>query len=280
MPSGRSWQRASPAGRNHAPPAEFVPMLEGLTPLLLAWVVVVVILSALVQGAIGFGFPFVATPLIAIATDIRTAVVLVVVPTLVLNFINLAASGPLRPALRRFWMMPLYASAGAFVGTWLFVAFPQVPYALLLALIVLVYLNVDRVARGEWPRVRRHERAIGVLAGAAAGLFEGTVNVAGPPLIIYYLALGLAPSMFVQGLNICFIVGKSVQFSVLATRGGVPVADWLATLPLAAVGAGVFFGGLYLRNRIDAATFRSWVKRALFVIALVLLAQHAHSLVR
>jgi uncharacterized protein len=253
--------------------------LEALSSGLIAWVICVVVLSALVQGAIGFGFPFVATPLIAIPTDIRTAVILVVLPTLVLNFVNLAVSGPLRPVLRRFWMMPLYAIAGAFAGTWLFVTVPEIPYALLLALITLVYLNLDRVVRGEWPLVHRGERTFGAVAGTAAGVFEGTVNVAGPPLIIYYLALGLTPSMFVQGLNICFIVGKTVQFSVLATRGGVPASEWIATLPLAAIGAGVFFIGLRIRHRIDAETYRLWVKRALFMIALVLLGQHVYSLI-
>jgi uncharacterized membrane protein YfcA len=38
------------------------------------------------------------------------------------------------------------------------------------------------------------------------------------------------------------------------------------------------FVGVRIRNRIDAATFRLWVKRALFVIALVLLGQYAYSL--
>jgi hypothetical protein len=33
-----------------------------------------------------------------------------------------------------------------------------------------------------------------------------------------------------------------------------------------------------IRNRIDAATFRLWVKRALFAIALVLLGQYVYSL--
>jgi len=254
--------------------------LESLPLALLAWVVCAIVLAGLVQGAIGFGFPFVATPLIAMTADMRTAVIMVVLPTLVLNFVNLASSGPLRPALRRFWMMPLYAIVGAFSGTWLFVTVPDAPYALFLALITFAYLNFDRLSHDAWPRVVKHERAFGVLAGGAAGVFEGTVNVAGPPLIIYYLALGLAPSMLVQSLNICFAVGKVVQFSVLTTRGGVTGAEWLATVPLVAIGVAAFFVGLRIRNRIDAPTYRRWVKRALFVIALVLLAQQGWALLR
>jgi hypothetical protein len=56
------------------------------------------------------------------------------------------------------------------------------------------------------------------------------------------------------------------------------MTEWIATLPLAAIGAAVFFVGLRIRHRIDAATYRLWVKRALFVIALVLLGQYAYSL--
>lgn len=251
--------------------------VDTLSAGLLVWVVCAAVLAGLVQGAIGFGFPFVATPLIAMASDMHTTVVLIVLPTLALNFLNLASSGPLLPALRRFWMMPLYAMAGASLGTWLFVTIPDAPYALFLALITFIYLNFDRLLHGAWPRVVKHERAFGVLAGGAAGVFEGTVNVAGPPLIIYYLALGLAPAMMVQSLTLCFVVGKLMQFSVLSARGGVTMEAWTATLPLVAVSVAAFFIGLRARNRIDAPTYRLWVKRALFVIATVLLVQSGYS---
>ena len=252
---------------------------ESLSLLLLAWLVFVILFAGLIQGALGFGFPFVATPLVAMASDMRTAVITIVVPTLAVIVVNLAKSGPLLPVLKRFWMMPVYAAAGSAVGTWLFVVAPGMPYSLLLALITLAYLNLDRLGLGELPVVRQHERAFAPVSGFAAGVFEGTANVAAPPLIIFYLALGLAPAVLVQALNICFFVGKATQFAVLATRGGITAAQWLATLPLAAIAVAAFFGGLRIRHRIDARTFRLWVKRALFVIALVLLAQYAYSLI-
>lgn len=248
--------------------------LESLTPVLLAWVICVILFAGVIQGTLGFGFPFVATPLLAMTSDIRTAIIMTLLPTLAVTVANTIKSGPLRPVLKRFWPMPLYAFAGSAAGTSLFVAAPQVPYSLILALLTLVYLNFDRLGLGQWPPVRRHERAFAPLAGSAAGIFEGTVNVAAPPLIIYYLALGLAPAMLVQGLNICFLVGKTTQFAVLTTRGGVTAGEWLATLPLAAIGVAAFFVGLRIRHRIDARTFRVWIKYALFAIALVLLGQY------
>jgi len=250
--------------------------LESFSPGILLWIAAAIALAGLVHGALGFGFPFVATPLVAMAVDMRTAVITVLLPTVGTILVTMATSGPLRPVLARFWMMPLYAMLGAFAGTSIFLAAPHAPYTLLLALIIIVYLNLDRLARGDWPLIRRHERAFAALAGVTGGIFEGTANVAAPPLIIFYLALGLAPSTLVQGLGICFLVGKATQFVVLSARGGVSAAEWIATLPFAVIGMATFFAGLRIRSRIDAQTFRVWVQRALLAIALALLVQYLY----
>ena len=245
---------------------------------LLAWVACVVLIAGLLQGALGFGFPFVATPLIALMSDMRTAVVLVLLPTLATICVALFTSGPLRATLARFWMMPLYMILGSAAGTWVFVSAPDAPYTLVMALLTLFYLSLDRLGRAEWAVVKRNERAFAPLSGLTAGIFEGTANVAAPPLIILYLSLSLTPTMLVQALNICFLAGKTTQFTVLTLRGGVGMDEWLATLPLVAIGVAGSFAGVRIRNRIDAATFRLWVKRALFAIALVLLGQYVYSL--
>ncbi len=253
-------------------------MIESLSPLLLAWVVCVVLVAGLLQGALGFGFPFVATPLIALVSDMRTAIILVLLPTLATICVALFTSGPLRATLARFWMMPLYMILGSAAGTWVFVSAPDAPYTLVLALLTLFYLSLDRLGRTEWAVVKQNERAFAPLSGLTAGVFEGTANVAAPPLIILYLSLSLTPVMLVQALNICFLVGKTTQFTVLTLHGGVGMGEWLATLPLVAAGVAGSFVGVRIRNRIDAATFRIWVKRALFVIALVLLGQYGYPL--
>ena len=253
-------------------------LMDTLSPALLAWLVCVVLAAGFIQGALGFGFPFVATPLIALAADMRTAIITVLLPTVATICVALFASGPLRATLARFWMMPLFMILGAAAGTWVFVSAPDAPYTLVLALLTLFYLNLDRLGRTEWPLVRGHERAFAPLSGLTAGFFEGTANVAAPPLIIFYLSLGLTPVMLVQALNICFLVGKTTQFTVLSTRGGIGMDVWLATLPFVAIGVAGSLIGVRVRNRIDAQTFRVWVKRALFAIALVLIAQYAGSL--
>jgi uncharacterized membrane protein YfcA len=251
--------------------------LESLSAPLLVWIALVILVSGVLQGALGLGFPTVATPLIALVTDIRTAVVVVLLPCIATVVIAAVKGVPLRRVLAEFWMMPLYMLLGAGIGTRLFIAYPAFPYTLLLAAVIIVYLNLDRLGRSEWPPIRRHRHFFGFLFGLLAGLSEGTANVAAPPLIIYYLAIGVQPTMLVQALNICFLAGKSAQFATLATVGGVPAAQWLATLPLAAVAAVGALYGVRIRSRIDASTYKMWVKSALFAIAIILCAQYAYS---
>ena len=251
--------------------------LESLSASVLVWIALVILVSGVLQGALGLGFPTVATPLIALVTDIRTAVVVVLLPCIATVVIAAVKGVPLRRVLAEFWMMPLYMLLGAGVGTRLFIAYPAFPYTLLLAAVIIVYLNLDRLGRSEWPPIRRHRHLFGFVFGVLAGLCEGTANVAAPPLIIYYLAIGVQPTMLVQALNICFVAGKSTQFATLATAGGVPAAQWLATLPLAAVAAAGALYGVRIRARIDASTYKMWVKGALFAIAIILCAQYAYS---
>ncbi len=255
-----------------------MPGFESFPLAIVLWIFVVIALAGLIQGALGFGFPFIATPLVAMVADMRTAVITVLLPTLATCVVTLLTSGALRAVLARFWMMPIFTFVGALAGTWLFISAPDAPYSLLLALIIIVYLNLDRISRGNWPLIQRHERMFAPVAGIAAGAFEGTANVAAPPLIIYYLALGLTPALLVQALQICFIVGKTTQFTVLTLHGGVSAGQWLATLPLVAAGVAAGFAGARIRNRIPAESFRVWVKRSLLVIALALLAQYAYHL--
>jgi uncharacterized membrane protein YfcA len=80
----------------------------------------------------------------------------------------------------------------------------------------------------------------------------------------------------VQAMQMCFMVGKTTQFTVLTLHGGVSSAQWLATLPLCVIAVAAGVGGARMRGRIDAAMFRKWVKRALALIAFALLAQYAY----
>jgi uncharacterized membrane protein YfcA len=54
----------------------------------------VVLVAAFIKGAIGFGFPSLATPLLSLVVDVKTAVVLLILPNIVMDGIQFARAGP------------------------------------------------------------------------------------------------------------------------------------------------------------------------------------------
>ena len=251
-----------------------MPGFENLSLLTLIGVALVLALAGAVQGALGLGFPMLATPIIAAITDMRTAVILVLLPCVATTVTNVVTSGRFLPTLQRYWFMPLCMLAGAAIGARLFVAYPAFPYALLLAGVILLYLYLDRLGRVEWAFVSQHRVATGVGFGLLAGFSEGTANIAAPPLLMYLFSLGVDRNTFVQILNLCFSVGKPTQMAVLTLEGGVTWTQWAVTLPFAAIATATTLFGIKIRDRIDAKTYRRWLLRLLFVIALVLVMQY------
>ena len=60
-----------------------------------------VAVAAFVKGAIGFGYPLIATPLLALATDVRTAVAVLVIPNIVMDGVQVVRRPGVLAALRR-----------------------------------------------------------------------------------------------------------------------------------------------------------------------------------
>lgn len=252
-----------------------MPGFESLSPWLVAYVALVIAVAGWVQGALGLGFPMIATPLIAAASNMQFAVVMVLLPCVATIIVSIVRSPGSLDMLRRFWWMSLVALAGAAVGARLFVLYPQFPYALLLAGVILFYLNLERLGLAHWPLMERHDKAFGLGFGLLAGISETTANIAAPPLVIYYLGIALPPLLLVPAMNISFLVGKTTQFATLAPSGIATAELWLWTLPLAVVATVTSWLGTRVRSRIDGPTYRVWMRRMLLTMALILLVQVA-----
>lgn len=250
--------------------------LESLSPWLVAYVVIVIAAAGWVQGALGLGFPMIATPLIAAASNMQFAVVAVVIPCIATVIVSIVRSPGFTEILRRFWWMSLVAIIGAMIGARLFVLFPGFPYALLLAGVILFYLNMERLGRSQSPMMRRHDKAFGLVFGLLGGISESTANIAAPPLIIYYLGIGLPPLMLVPAMNISFFVGKVTQLATLGASDIAAPSLWLLTVPLAVVATVTSLIGTRLRSRIDGPTYSIWMRRMLMTMAIILLTQVAY----
>jgi len=243
----------------------------------LIFLALVCLLAGWVHGALGFGFPLVATPLAALMIDMKSAITLLAPVTLALVVISALRGGRLGDLVRRFWFMPVGIALGAWLGTNLLLAAPPEPFMLVLALVILFYLNLDRIGRGESATVKRWRAPLGFAFAFLAGVFEAIANVAGPILFVYFMLLGAAPSQVVQTLNMCFTVGKGSQVATLAAAGALNAATWAAVAGLTVPAVAALVAGMRVRDRIDAQTYRSWLRKALWVMVVLLLLQFSRS---
>ena len=251
--------------------------MSGLTSLSLLEIIIlgaILLLGGGVHGLLGFGFPLLATPLMAMLVDVRTAMLILLIPTMGINIASIAGGDRGRLAVGGFWPLAVCVAAGSMAGTRLLILTDPSPYKLLLAVVLLFYLAVQpRGLRMPW--VRSHPRAAMIAFGLAAGLLAGTVNAAVPALIVYALELGLAPLVAVRVFNFCFLTGKLAQALTFGAAGLFTAEVILKTLPATLLALSGLWAGTRLRGRVDTATYRRWLRRTLFVIAILLAVQYA-----
>ena len=234
--------------------------------------------AGLVHGAVGIGFPLIATPFLAMVTDVQTAVVLLVIPTVSLNLLNIMQGGKWADSILRYWPLAVYGMVGSAMGSLILVRISPDIFRPLLACVLICYLNLDRIGiRMGW--ISRHPKTAAAVFGLAAGLLGGTVNVMLPALVVFALEIKMGKTAMIQVFNLCFLTGKLTQGGVLALSGCMTQAVVLKSIPLALTAVIVSLTGMGFRDKIPGDTYRKWLRILLFAMAIVLLVQSASEVI-
>ena len=247
--------------------------MEDLSYITLAVYAAIMLLAGLIHGTLGLGFPLDATPLLALFTDVRTAILITLLPTASVNVVSILRGGRWSESIGRFWPLAAFAVLGSIAGTRLLVVSDPAPFKLLLAALVLLYLFASRTKAFRMRWISGHLRLSMILFGLIAGVAAGTTNVMVPILIIYTLELGLQRTAMVQVFNLCFLAGKLTQIAVFAHAGMLTGSLLQSTSPLAIVAVAALLGGMMLTQRIPIEIYRNIVRRVLLLLALLLVVQ-------
>ena len=242
---------------------------------ILAWIVLVTMLSGYVQGLLGVGYPMLATPLLSLLVDLRTAIIVTVPTILLLTIYLMLRGGNLRQSVARFWYMPACMMVGGLIGARIFFAVDPEWLLLALGAALLLYVSLDWLGRAKLTAGRRWLHPLAAVSATLAGLTEASINIGAPFLLIWCLLMGLAPVTMIQVLNMCFVTGKLTQIAAL-TAGGIPAIAWLSATPLALVAALPFWFGIRMREGADVATYRRWLRNFLSLMALVMIIRSIH----
>ncbi len=217
------------------------------------------------KGIAGIGLPIVAIPLLTLAVDLPTAVVLLALPTAASNLFQAFQRGAFIPVVRRFRTLLLVFVPTIALGAKLLVTLdPRVLYVALglalLAIPVLIRMAPRlRVGRGL-------ERVLSPLTGAVAGLLGGASSMFGPPLLIYLLALRLERTEFIAAISLLYFIASTLfTASLIAVGAFGPLEAVASALALAPVFAGMMVGQA-IGSRLDRRGFERAL-HGLYVLA-------------
>ena len=234
-------------------------------------IVCVMLFAGLVHGTLGLGFPMVATPILATMMDVRSAILVTLLPTIAVNIASIVNSRSSLASTRPFMPLIGFALLGSIAGASVLALTDPAPFRIVLASLILLYLwSSLRISR-QW----LDNNSLLAMAGfgIAAGLAAGTTNVMIAVLIIYFLSLGTARATMVPTLNACFLVGKASQIAVFGIAGFIGVRLLLETTPLALAAVIALLVGQRLRPRIQVATYQALLRKLLLLLAAILVFQ-------
>jgi uncharacterized membrane protein YfcA len=224
----------------------------------LALVLLVIGGAGAVKGAIGFGFPLIAVPLIANTLDARSAVVIVSVAALFGNVGIVLRGGGSRATFRRLGPMFGGLVVGTVVGALLLASLD----AALLAKVVggcSVLFAATAILKPGLAVPSRLERYLALPMGLLGGVLGGSTSIFAPAVASYVYALHLSKREFVFFISLLYMVGGMVQVASYARLGLYDARLLLIILVSCVPNAVGLWLGVRLQDRIDQMLFRHLV---------------------
>jgi uncharacterized membrane protein YfcA len=239
-------------------------------PVTFAVIFAALALGGTIKGATGAGVPVVAIPVMAAFYDVRFAVVMMALPNIVTNVLQLrkyhAAHLPDHFALK----YALCGGIGTLLGTIILVSLPVEALTLLIAGAVVAYILL-RVARPDfrvpWAVARRLVWPVGLVSG----VLQGAAGLSAPVSVSFLNAMRIPREAFIVTISSLFAGMGIAQVPALI---GVGLLTWdrmllslVALIPL----LGFMPVGNWLARRLPPAAFDWLVLSLLTLLAIRLI---------
>ncbi len=231
--------------------------------------VAIVFLASVIHGSISIGFGMISTPLVALFTDMQTAITYMLIPTMLVNAFSVINEGKFLEALRKFWLIIFLMIIGSIMGTVLLVYTNSDYFKLLLALIIFIYL-IQSAVKIEATFISKYPKSSTYGLGIIGGIISGLTNVVAPLVLIYTLELKYTKKDIVQLSNLCFLFSKMSQLVVFLSLGAFSIQAFkISAISIFIVFIGLFFG-IKIKNKIDKKFYTKILNALLFLIATIL----------
>ena len=229
------------------------------------------LLAGTVKGVIGLGLPSVSLALLTVATDLPTAMALLLVPSFVTNLWQALTGGNARLILQRLWPFLLLATVTIWIGA---SALTRVNLSLLSALLGALLMAYAGASLGglRLSISSRQELWVGPLVGLANGVLTGMTGSFVVPGVMFLQAIGLAREVLIQAMGMLFAL-STLALAIALQRNALLTAEHglLSISALLPALLGMVFGR-WIRRRISAQLFRKLFFISLFLLGIYIIA--------
>ncbi|MBC8240551.1 MAG: sulfite exporter TauE/SafE family protein [Alphaproteobacteria bacterium] len=234
-------------------------------PLIIGTIFGTFLIAGTVKGVIGLGLPTVSLALLTVATDLPSAMALLLVPSFITNLWQAMVGGEGRAILRRLWPFLLMATATVWLGA---LALTRVDLSLLSALLggLLVAYALISLAGVRLAITLGQEVWVGPLLGIVNGVLAGMTGSFVVPGVLFLQAIGLSRDQLIQAMGILFTA--STLALAVALQGNNLLNMELGTMSAVALLPAVI--GMALGQRIRQRLSEQLFRRLFFVSLLIL----------
>lgn len=228
----------------------------------MVWILLILFVAAILQGAVGFGFALVAMPALALVMDAPSAAALVALTGISLSTVMLFQN---RKGLHLGEAAGLIvaAAAGVPIGVYLLANAPKEPLLIVLGIIIIAF-SVFSLARPSAVEIK--DRRWRFAAGFAGGILGGAYNIPGPPIIFYGAMRRWPPERFLAVTQAFFL-----PVAIMIAAGHAVAGFWNREVLIACAASipGVIIAS-FIGRRITAGISAGALSKAVYGLCLVL----------
>lgn len=200
------------------------------------WLIPLFVIASVLHGIAGMGFPLITIGALSGIYGLTNAIILVLVPTAVLNLIAWLGGGTgglwhnFSFYLKKYWLLTTVSIVGSALGAYLLLIVNQAYLMLSLGVIVLWYATTSLLGK----KITLPNTTVWlVIIGFVAGVVGGATNAMSSVLLMYLLSMTDDKQTIIKVGNLCYFVNKLVQVIVLKdVVMTVELSTWLLILGL------------------------------------------------
>ena len=237
-------------------------------------VLTAVLTGCFVKGAIGFGLPLIATPIMLFVLPLPEVVATLALPITMANLFQIWLNKAHWYILKRFWLLVVSSTIIMLFGAPLMVTIDSESLGILIGLMIFLhaafsYLPVMHIKRFSIPQKNLSKMI--VPAGIVSGIFGSLTSIYSFP------SLQLMVMMRVKKDDLNFLLGVFLSLGYIAlwcgiSKAGFPVGDNFILSGLMIIPAIVGqYTGHIARQRISEKNFRHIVHLALACAGMILM---------